>query len=160
MKTLFIKFLVAVGFSLPLFYIAMGPMISKPFGPWPVPNIIDPMANTLNYALIQLVLVIPIMIAGKKFYKNGFKALINKSPNMDSLVAIGTLAASLYSVYTTFKMSTTDMVVGHGHHQLYYESAGIIIALILLGKYLESRSKGKTSEAIKKLMGPSTSELQ
>ena len=153
MKTLFIKFLVAVGFSLPLFYIAMGPMISKPFGPWPVPNIIDPMANPLNYALIQLVLVIPVMIAGNKFYTNGFKALINKSPNMDSLVAIGTLAAFLYSVYTTFKMATTDMVAGHGHHQLYYESAGIIIALILLGKYLESKSKGKTSEAIKKLMG-------
>ncbi|RDY25326.1 heavy metal translocating P-type ATPase, partial [Romboutsia weinsteinii] len=101
MKTLFTKFLVAVGFSLPLFYIAMGPMISAPVGPWPVPNIIDPMANPLNYALIQLVLVIPVMIAGNKFYTNGFKALINKSPNMDSLVAIGTLAAFLYSVYTT-----------------------------------------------------------
>jgi Cu+-exporting ATPase len=153
MKSLFIKFMVAVGFSIPLFYIAMGPMISKPFGPWQVPNIIDPMLNPLNYALIQLILVIPVMIAGNKFYTNGFKAIINKSPNMDSLVAIGTLAAFLYSVYTTFKIATTDMGVGHGHHQLYYESAGIIIALILLGKYLESRSKGKTSEAIKKLMG-------
>lgn len=153
MKILFTKFLVAVGFSIPLFYIAMGPMISKPFGSWPVPNIIDPMVNPLNYALIQLVLVIPVMVAGNKFYTNGFKALINKSPNMDSLVAIGTLAAFLYSVYTTVQMATTDMVATHGHHQLYYESAGIIIALILLGKYLESRSKGKTSEAIKKLMG-------
>ena len=153
MKTLFVKFLVAVGFSIPLFYIAMGPMISKPLGPWPVASIIDPMINPLNYALIQLALVIPIMIAGKKFYKNGFKALINKSPNMDSLVAIGTSAAFLYSLYTTFKIATTGIGSGHGHHQLYYESAGIIIALILLGKYLESRSKGKTSEAIKKLMG-------
>lgn len=152
-KSLFTKFIIAVGFSIPLFYIAMGPMISKPFGPWPVPSIIDPMLNPLNYALIQLLLVVPVMIAGNKFYTNGFKALINKSPNMDSLVAIGTLAAFLYSAYTTFKMATTDMMVGHGHHQLYYESAGIIIALILLGKYLESRSKGKTSEAIKKLMG-------
>ncbi|MGL5346598.1 MAG: heavy metal translocating P-type ATPase [Peptostreptococcaceae bacterium] len=153
MKTLFIKFLVAIGFSIPLFYIAMGPMISKPFGPWPVPMVIDPIHNAFNYALIQLILVIPVMTAGYKFYINGFKALFAKSPNMDSLVAIGTLAAFLYSLYTTYKLGTSDMTVGHSHHQLYYESAGIIIALILLGKYLESRSKGKTSEAIKKLMG-------
>ncbi len=153
MKTLFTKFIIAVGFSIPLFYIAMGPMISKPFGPWRVPSIIDPMMNPLNYALIQMILVIPVMMAGYKFYINGFKSLINKNPNMDTLVAIGTSAAFLYSVYTTFKIATTTREVGHGHHQLYFESAGIIIALILLGKYLESRSKGKTGEAIKKLMG-------
>ena len=153
MKTLFSKFLVAVGFSVPLLYIAMGPMVPSPIGPWPVPNIINPTTNSLNYALIQLILVIPVMIAGNKFYKNGFKAIINKSPNMDSLVAIGTLAAFVYSLYTTFQMGTANMVSIHEHHQLYYESAGIIIALILLGKYLESRSKGKTSEAIKKLIG-------
>lgn len=153
MKTLFTKFLVAVGFSVPLLYIAMGPMVPSPIGPWPVPNIINPTTNSLNYALIQLMLVIPVMIAGNKFYKNGFKAIINKSPNMDSLVAIGTLAAFVYSLYTTFQMANANMVSSHEHHQLYYESAGIIIALILLGKYLESRSKGKTSEAIKKLMG-------
>ena len=153
MKTLFTKFIIAVGFSVPLFYIAMGPMISKPFGPWPVPSIIDPIINPLNYALIQMILVIPVMIAGYKFYVNGFKSLINRNPNMDTLVAIGTSAAFLYSAYTTFKIATTTMEVGNGHHQLYFESAGIIIALILLGKYLESRSKGKTGEAIKKLMG-------
>ena len=152
MKTLFTKFIIAVGFSVPLFYIAMGPMISKPFGPWPVPSIIDPIINPLNYALIQMILVIPVMIAGYKFYVNGFKSLINRNPNMDTLVAIGTSAAFLYSAYTTFKIATTTMEVNHGHHQLYFESAGIIIALILLGKYLESRSKGKTGEAIKKLM--------
>lgn len=153
MKTLFTKFLAAVGFSVPLLYIAMGPMVPSPIGPWPVPNIINPTTNSLNYALIQLILVIPVMIAGNKFYKNGFKAIINKSPNMDSLVSIGTLAAFVYSLYTTFQMANANMVSSHEHHQLYYESAGIIIALILLGKYLESRSKGKTSEAIKKLMG-------
>ena len=153
MKTLFTKFIIAVGFSVPLFYIAMGPMISKPFGPWPVPSIIDPMINPLNYALIQMILVIPVMIAGYKFYVNGFKSLINRNPNMDTLVAIGTSAAFLYSAYTTFKIATTTMEVNHGHHQLYFESAGIIIALILLGKYLESRSKGKTGESIRKLMG-------
>ena len=141
MKTLFTKFIIAVGFSVPLFYIAMGPMISKPFGPWPVPSIIDPMINPLNYALIQMILVIPVMIAGYKFYINGFKSLINRNPNMDTLVAIGTSAAFLYSAYTTFKIATTTMEVGNGHHQLYFESAGIIIALILIGKYLESRSK-------------------
>ena len=151
-KSLFTKFIIVVGFSIPLFYIAMGPMISKPFGPWPVPSIIDPMMNPLNYALIQMVLVIPVMLAGYKFYINGFKSLVNKNPNMDTLVAIGTSAAFLYSVYTTYKITTT-MEVNHGHHQLYFESAGIIIALILLGKYLESRAKGKTGEAIKKLIG-------
>ncbi len=153
MKTLFTKFIVSTVFSIPLLYIAMGPMISKPFGPWPVPMIIDPMHNPLNYALIQLALVIPVMIAGYKFYVNGFKTLVTKNPNMDSLVAIGTSAAFIYSLYTTIQIATKDMEAGHGHHPLYFESAGIIIALILLGKYLESRSKGKTSEAIKKLMG-------
>ncbi|MCC0664384.1 heavy metal translocating P-type ATPase [Clostridioides sp. ZZV15-6597] len=152
MNTLFIKFIVAIVFAVPLFYIAMGPMIIKPIGPWPLPEILNPMTNTLNYALAQLILVIPVMIAGYKFYINGFKALFSLSPNMDSLVAIGTLAAFLYSLYTTIQIAN-GQIQGMHHHQLYYESAGIIIALILLGKYLESKSKGKTSEAIKKLMG-------
>lgn len=152
MKSLFVKFIVAIVFAVPLFYIAMGPMIIKPIGPWPLPEIINPMTNTLNYALIQLILVIPVMIAGYKFYINGFKVLFSLSPNMDSLVAIGTLAAFLYSLYTTIQIAN-GQIQGMHHHQLYYESAGIIIALILLGKYLESKSKGKTSEAIKKLMG-------
>ncbi|MGL6107177.1 heavy metal translocating P-type ATPase [Romboutsia sp.] len=153
MKTLLTKFIIAIGFSIPLFYISMGTMIPKPFGPWPVPMIIDPMHNSLNYAFIQLILVIPVMIAGYKFYTNGFKSLINRNPNMDTLVAIGTSAAFIYSVYTTIKIVNESLHVSQGHHQLYFESAGIIIALILLGKYLESRSKGKTGEAIRKLMG-------
>ncbi|EGT5160263.1 copper-translocating P-type ATPase [Clostridioides difficile] len=152
MKSLFVKFIVAIVFAVPLFYIAMGPMIIKPIGSWPLPEIINPMTNTFNYALIQLILVIPVMIAGYKFYINGFKSLFSLSPNMDSLVAIGTLAAFLYSLYTTLQIAN-GQIQGMHHHQLYYESAGIIIALILLGKYLESKSKGKTSEAIKKLMG-------
>ena len=151
-KGLFIKFLIAAVFAIPLFYIAMGPMVPSPIGPWPIPEIINPMTNTLNYALIQLILVIPVMVAGYKFYINGTKAILTKSPNMDSLVAIGTLAAFLYSLYTTVQIAN-GTILGMHHHQLYYESAGIIIALILLGKYLESRSKGKTSEAIKRLMG-------
>ena len=152
MKTLFTKFIIATVFAIPLFYIAMGPMIPKPFGPWPLPEILNPMTNTINYALIQLLLVIPVMGAGYKFYVHGFKSLFSKSPNMDTLVAIGTSAAFLYSVYTTIQIANGS-ITGMHHHQLYYESAGIIIALILLGKYFESRSKGKTSEAIKKLMG-------
>ena len=152
MKTLFTKFIIATVFAIPLFYIAMGPMIPKPFGPWPLPEILNPMTNTLNYALIQFLLVLPVMGAGYKFYIHGFKSLFSKSPNMDTLVAIGTSAAFIYSVYTTIQIANGN-IHGVHHHQLYYESSGIIIALILLGKYFESRSKGKTSEAIKKLMG-------
>lgn len=153
-KVLKNKLIISMVFAIPLLYIAMGPMMPKPFGPLPIPEFINPMHNSLNYALVQLLLVIPIIGAGYKFYINGTKALITKSPNMDSLVAIGTASALIYSVYTTIQIATGK--IGHvgGHdHQLYYESAGIIIALILLGKYLETRSKGKTSEAIKTLMG-------
>ena len=150
-KTLLVKFLIATIFSIPLLYIAMQPMIPKSLVLVELPKLINPTTNPLNYALIQLFLVIPIMIVGYKFYVNGFKAFLNKSPNMDSLVAIGTLSSFLYSLYTTFKINNETMMLGH--YQLYYESAGIIITLILFGKYLELKSKGKTSEAIKKLIG-------
>lgn len=156
-NTLFKKFITAICFAIPLFYIAMGPMVPSPIGPWPLPNIISPDTHIINYALIQIVLVVPIMLVGYKFYINGFKSLFNANPNMDTLVAIGTSSAFIYSLYTTINLinnSGASMAehMSH-HHQLYFESAGIIIALILLGKFLESRSKGKTSEAIKKLMG-------
>ena len=150
-KTLLVKFLIATIFSIPLLYIAMQPMIPKSLVLIELPKLINPTTNPLNYALIQLFLVIPIIIVGYKFYVNGFKAFLNKSPNMDSLVAIGTLSSFLYSLYTTFKINNETMMLGH--YQLYYESAGIIITLILFGKYLELKSKGKTSEAIKKLIG-------
>ena len=150
-KTLLVKFLIATIFSIPLLYIAMQPMIPKSLVLVELPKLINPNINPLNYALIQLFLVIPIIIVGYKFYVNGFKAFLNKSPNMDSLVAIGTLSSFLYSLYTTFKINNETMMLGH--YQLYYESAGIIITLILFGKYLELKSKGKTSEAIKKLIG-------
>ena len=156
-NTLFKKFITAICFAIPLFYIAMGPMVPSPIGPCPLPDIISPDTHIINYALIQIVLVVPIMLVGYKFYINGFKSLFNGSPNMDTLVAIGTSSAFIYSLYTTINLinnSGASMAehMSH-HHQLYFESAGIIIALILLGKFLESRSKGKTSEAIKKLMG-------
>lgn len=147
-KTLWIKFVIAAVFGLPLLYFAMAPMI-----PWiylPIPGGIAPMEFPLRYAVLQICLVTPIIIAGYKFYTIGFKALIQRSPNMDSLVAIGTSAALIYSVY-----NTVQIIEGHfmAVDRLYFETAGVIIALILLGKYLEAVSKGKTSEAIKKLMG-------
>ena len=149
-KSLWIKFIVSAIFAIPLFYIAMGQMIKEPLGPLPLPQIINPDINPLNFGLIQLFLTIPIVIAGYKFYTVGFKAIFAKSPNMDSLIAIGTGAALAYSVYSLYLTFNGDMIAVHN---MYFESAGVIITLVLLGKFLESVAKGKTSEAIKKLMG-------
>lgn len=135
---------VAIGCAIPLLYIAMGHMIGLP-----LPGAINPESHPASFALVQLALLIPIVIAGKKFYTVGMRALFKKSPNMDSLVAIGTGAAIIYSIYSTYMI----MMGEHYAHGLYYESAGIIIALVMLGKYLETKSRGRTSEAIKKLMG-------
>mgnify|MGYP000849560598 CR=1 FL=1 len=148
-RTLWIKFIISAAFAAPLLYLAMAPMI-----PWiklPIPGFLDPMHYPLAFAVTQIILVTPIIIAGYKFYTVGFKALFQRSPNMDSLIAIGTSAAVLYSLYTTYRIAGGDFDAVH--EGLYFESAGVIIALILLGKSLEAVSKGKTSEAIKKLMG-------
>lgn len=147
-KTLWVKFFVALVFGVPLLYFAMTPMIS--WWPIPIPKAINPMVFPLRYAILQVSLTIPIIIAGYRFYTVGFKALLQRSPNMDSLVAIGTTSAVLYSLYNTFRITQGDFMAVDF---LYYETAGVIIALILLGKSLEAVSKGKTSEAIKKLMG-------
>jgi Cu+-exporting ATPase len=142
------KFIVAVSFALPLLYIAMAPMIER--FTLPFPGFLAPMNFPLVYALAELVLVIPIIIAGNRFYTVGFKNLLHRSPNMDSLIAIGTTSAVIYSLYNMWQ-------IGQGNfnmvESLYFETAGVIIALILLGKTLEAVSKGRTSEAIKKLMG-------
>ena len=141
------KLIISAIFSVPLLYIAMAPMIG--FANLPFPSGLDPIYYPLNYALTQLLLVIPVICVGYKFYTVGFKALLQRSPNMDSLIAIGTSAAVLYSIYNTFQIINGD----HGSaHSLYYETAGVIITLILLGKSLEAVSKGRTGEAIKKLM--------
>ncbi len=139
------RFKVAIGFVIPLLYIAMGHMLGLP-----IPEIIRPDVHPMNFALIQLVLTIPIMIAGSKFYTMGFKTLFTGHPNMDSLIAVGTSAAVAYGLIAMFEIS-----IGNTHWvmDLYFETAGTIIALIMLGKSLESRSKGKTSAAIEKLMG-------
>lgn len=140
------KFIFSAVFAVPLLYIAMGAMMFS----FPIPQIIDPMHNPLNFALAQLFLVTPIIIAGYKFYTVGFKALLKRGPNMDSLIAIGTTSAVIYSLYSVYRIYSGDM---HAVEGLYFETAGVIITLILLGKMLEAISKGKTGEAIKKLMG-------
>lgn len=144
-NNLWVRFLVAVIFTAPLFYISMGHMVGLP-----VPDIINPDLNPLNFALAQLILVIPSMISGYRFYTVGFSRLFKREPNMDSLIAVGTGAAFLYSMYSIFQIINGNP--DHAHN-LYFESVGVIITLILLGKYLETVSKGKTSDAIKKLMG-------
>lgn len=141
------KFLVAISFAIPLLYVAMGPMI--PFFPLPLPSFINPDIYPMNYGLTQLLLLIPIVAAGHRFYVSGFRTLLKGGPNMDTLIAIGTGAAILYSTFAMYKIGMGDSSFVHG---LYYESAGVIIALIMLGKSLEAISMGKTSDAIKKLM--------
>ena len=146
-KKLKSSFFVSALFSLPLLYLAMGPMF--PWLNWPVPPGLHPMEFPLRHALVQLALVIPVLIAGARFYTSGFKAIRQGSPNMDSLIAMGTAAAVFYSLYSIYKI--TDGSLGHVEN-LYFETAGVIITLILLGKTLEAISKGWTSEAIKKLI--------
>ena len=144
LKREFLEFKLAIFFSSLVFYISMGTMVGLP-----VPEIISPDKNPLNFALIQLILAIPVIYIGRRFYKVGIKQLIMRSPSMDSLIATGTGSAIIYSLYGTYKIYSGDL---HYAHALYYESGVVILALILLGKYLEGVSKGKTSEAIKKLM--------
>lgn len=149
MKTRLISSVVIL---IPLMYVAMGPMMGLP-----VPGIISGMENALISALTQLLLTIPIMIINRHFYQSGFKALIKKAPNMDSLVAIGSAAAFIYGVFSMYKMAYGfghgDMDIVHQYaHELYFESCAMILTLITVGKYLEARSKAKTSDALRKLV--------
>ncbi len=147
-RTLFIKFAVAAFFTIPLLYLSMGPMIT-----WfnvPVPSFVNPDVNPLNFALAQIFLTLPVLVAGYRFYYVGFRAILLRSPNMDSLIAMGTSAAVLYGIYSVYQITRGNH---HFVHSLYFETAGVIISLILLGKSFEALSKGKTSEAIKNLMG-------
>lgn len=151
-----IKLLISGIFSVPLLYIAMAHML--PGLSLPLPMAIHPMENPVNYALLQTFLVLPVIGAGYRFYVVGFKAVWSRSPNMDSLIAIGTSAAILFSLYGTWQILAGDETFAQ---QLYYETAGVIITLILLGKTLESITKGRTGEAIRKLMGltPKTASI-
>ena len=158
-KTLWRKFIVSAIFAAPLLYIAMAPMLSAGNSPYfpipfqinlPFPQFLLPMRYPLIYAIAELILTIPILIAGHKFYTVGFKALAARSPNMDSLIAVGSSAAVIFSLYNSVQIYFGNFAAVDS---LYFETAGVIITLILLGKFLESLSKGRTSEAIKKLMG-------
>ena len=152
-RTLLTKFIVSASMGIPLLYIAMAPMINEIGPAWlvlPFPAFLSPMRFPLAYALVQLALVIPVMIAGNKFYTAGFRNLLQRSPNMDSLIAVGTSSAFIYSAYNIWRILQGDHMAAES---LYFETAGVIITLILLGKFLEAVSKGRTGEAIKKLMG-------
>ena len=139
-------------FLIPLMYIAMGSMMGLP-----QPSFLSGIENILNLAIAQMLLTIPVMIINSHFFKNGFKTLFKLSPNMDSLIAIGSGSAFLYGVFAIFRISTG---FGHGDlelvnryaHDFYFESAAMILTLITLGKYLESKAKRKTSSAINSLM--------
>lgn len=143
-KRMWKQFYISAMFTVPLLLIAMLPMAKVN-----LPMIINPMDNPINFALIQLLLLIPVIAAGRKFYQVGFRTLIKRSPNMDSLIALSTTAAVLYSLYSIYKIIQGDI---HYVHNLYFESAATIITLISLGKYFENAAKGKTNSAIKKLM--------
>ena len=136
---------IVVLLSFILMYISMSHMFSMP-----LPSFLNPEIKILNYVLTQLVITIIVMWIGKRFYRVGFRQLRMLSPNMDSLVAVGTSSAFVYSLYISYRIFAESNV--HLMHSLYYESATMIIAFVMLGKYLETLSKGKASAAIKKLV--------
>lgn len=151
-KEMKLRLIISFIFAVPLFYLAMGHMLK-----WPLPGIFHGEENTIIFAFTQFLLCLPVMIVNSKYYRIGFKTLLKGSPNMDSLIAIGTSAAFFYGVFAIYRIG-----YGLGHMDmelvmtysmdLYFESAAVVLALITLGKYLESRAKGKTSDAIKKLI--------
>ena len=144
LKMELLKSKIVIVLSFFIMYISMGHMLGVP-----LPKIFDPMINPNNFVGVQFLLTLIVMIIARRFYVVGFKQLFKLSPNMDSLIAIGTSSAFLYSVYISSKIFSGEI---HLVHSLYYESAAMIIAFIMLGKYLETLSKGKASEAIKKLI--------
>lgn len=147
-KSLILSFV----FLIPLFYISMGHMMGAP-----LPSFLVGESNMMVFALTQLFLTLPVMYINRGYFQRGFKSLWHRSPNMDTLIAMGSLAAAIYSIYAIFMMGYD---LGHGQihqahqymMQLYFESAAMILTLISLGKYLESCSKKKTTEAIEKLI--------
>ena len=146
------RLIISFAFLIPLFYIAMGHMMG-----WPLPGVFHGTENAMVFALTQFLLLLPILYVNDKYYKVGFKTLFKGAPNMDSLIAMGSAAALIYGVAALFAIGWG---LGHGDTalvdkwsmDLYFESAGMILTLITLGKYLETRSKGKTSQAITRLM--------
>lgn len=144
-KNLWKRVWISAVFSVPLLYIAMGHLLGAP-----LPSVIDPAFNPAAFAIIQLVLTLPVVIVNRSIYAVGYKTLFRGHPNMDSLIAIGTGAAFLYGIFATIMILWGEVSFAN---DLYFETAAVILALITLGKYLETLTKGKTSDAIKKLMG-------
>ncbi len=155
------RLMISMIFTVQLFYISMGHMAG-----WPLPGFLTGMENIMVFAFTQFLLVLPVLEAGGHYFKNGFKNLWRRSPNMDSLIALGSGAAFIYGVYAIYKIAW-----GYGHNEmelvhkfgmdLYFESSAMILTLITLGKFMEARAKSKTSEAITKLMdlAPKTAKL-
>ena len=143
---------VSFGFLIPLMYVAMGPMIGLP-----VPRVLQGQEGALNNAFIQFLLTIPVLVINRKFFINGYKGLINNAPNMDTLVALGASAATFYGIFAIMRMAygfgfgNIDIVHKYMHN-LYFESAAMILTLITLGKYFEARSKGQTKASLENLM--------
>ncbi|MBK4072831.1 copper-translocating P-type ATPase [Staphylococcus aureus] len=144
-KNLWKRVWISAVFSVPLLYIAMGHLLGAP-----LPSVIDPAFNPAAFAIIQIVLTLPVVIVNRSIYAVGYKTLFRGHPNMDSLIAIGTGAAFLYGIFATIMILWGEVSFAN---DLYFETAAVILALITLGKYLETLTKGKTSDAIKKLMG-------
>ena len=139
-------------FTLPLFYLSMGKMAG-----WPLPEVFLGIENALINGLTQLFLTIPVIIIGNSYFKNGFRTLLDKAPNMDSLIALGSTASFIYGIYAIYKIAYgfghNDLEMVHRFsHDLYFESAAMILTLITMGKFMEARAKNRTSEAITKLM--------
>lgn len=151
-KSMLHRLIASLVFTVPLFYISMGDM----FG-WPLPGVLTGMENMMVYGLTLFVLLVPVIFINFKFFRVGFRALANRAPNMDSLIALGSGAATVYGAFALFNMA---FFMGHSdmeaaHHfamNLYFESAAMILTLITLGKYLEARAKGKTTSSLSKLM--------
>lgn len=154
------RLIISIIFLIPLMYVSMGHMFYEWLGielPPVTGNYLSGNENAVIYAFTQLLLLLPILFVNQKYFRNGFKTLAKKSPNMDSLIAIGATASIVYGIFAIYRigygLGHGDMeVVAHYRHDLYFESAGMILTLITVGKYLETKSKGKTSEAITKLM--------
>ena len=151
-KSVLRRLVISCVFTIPLFYISMGDM----FG-WPLPSVLTGMENMMVYGLVLFMLLVPVIFVNFKFFRVGAKSLLRGSPNMDSLIALGSGAATIYGIYALFNMA---FYTGHGnleaaHHfamNLYFESAAMILTLITLGKFLEARAKGKTTSSLSQLM--------
>lgn len=153
MKQLLNRFGISIIFTIPVLIISMGHMVGMP-----LPNIVDPMINAFNFSLLQLILTLPIMVVSWEYFQKGFKSLFKGHPNMDSLIALGTAAAFVYSLAATIG---TGLGYGNFSDLLYYEVTGVILALHTLGLFLEERSKGQMSSAIEKLvnLAPKTARV-